>query len=216
MIPDELKRMKPLTGKERLGMNRDSEYLGAEDIEPGTEPILTIDALYSGMITLQRGKEQKDVIAFKEESVPGIRKVRPLVCNSTNRKTLRKLYKAVTAENLVGKRIQLWIDHKVRDPQTGELTDGIRIREKKPEAAKAEPIICADCGKPIVAIQKFSAEQIAMLNEKRYGRKICGECSKKLAEAKAAEEAEQEAGEEDETVMSVSAEELEETGGIDE
>ena len=141
MIPDELKRMKPLTGKERLGMNRDSEYLGAEDIEPGTEPILTIDALYSGMITLQRGKEQKDVIAFKEESVPGIRKVRPLVCNSTNRKTLRKLYKAVTAENLVGKRIQLWIDHKVRDPQTGELTDGIRIREMKPEAAKAEPII---------------------------------------------------------------------------
>ena len=51
-----------------------------------------------------------------------------------------------------------------------------------------------------------------MLNEKRYGRKICGECSKKLAEAKAAEEAE----EEEDTVMSVSAEELEETGGIDE
>ena len=212
MSPEELKRMKPLKGSERLGANRNSEYLGAEDIDPGSSPVLTIDNLYNGMITLQRGKENKDVITFREEHVPGIKNVRPLVCNATNRKTLKKLYKSVTADALIGKKIELFIDHNVRDPQTGELTDGIRIRPRIPADKKAEPIICADCGKPIVAIQKFSAEQIAMLNEKRYGRKICGECSKKLAEAKAAEEAE----EEEDTVMSVSAEELEETGGIDE
>ena len=212
MIPEELKRMKPLKGSERLGANRNSEYLGAEDIDPGSSPVLTIDNLYNGMITLQRGKENKDVITFREEHVPGIKNVRPLVCNATNRKTLKKLYKSVTADALIGKKIELFIDHNVRDPQTGELTDGIRIRPRIPADKKAEPIICADCGKPIVAIQKFSAEQIAMLNEKRYGRKICGECSKKLAEAKAAEEAE----EEEDTVMSVSAEELKETGGIDE
>lgn len=212
MIPEELKKMKPLKGSERLGANRNSEYLGAEDIDPGSSPVLTIDNLYNGMITLQRGKENKDVITFREEHVPGIKNVRPLVCNATNRKTLKKLYKSVTADALIGKKIELFIDHNVRDPQTGELTDGIRIRPRIPADKKAEPIICADCGKPIVAIQKFSAEQIAMLNEKRYGRKICGECSKKLAEAKAAEEAE----EEEDTVMSVSAEELEESGGIDE
>lgn len=212
MIPEELKKMKPLKGSERLGANRNSEYLGAEDIDPGSSPVLTIDNLYNGMITLQRGKENKDVITFREEHVPGIKNVRPLVCNATNRKTLKKLYKSVTADALIGKKIELFIDHNVRDPQTGELTDGIRIRPRIPADKKAEPIICADCGKPIVAIQKFSAEQIAMLNEKRYGRKICGECSKKLAEAKAAEEAE----EEEDTVMSVSAEELEETGGIEE
>lgn len=212
MIPEELKKMKPLKGSERLGANRNSEYLGAEDIDPGSSPVLTIDNLYNGMITLQRGKENKDVITFREEHVPGIKNVRPLVCNATNRKTLKKLYKSVTADALIGKKIELFIDHNVRDPQTGELTDGIRIRPRIPADKKAEPIICADCGKPIVAIQKFSAEQIAMLNEKRYGRKICGECSKKLAEAKAAEEAE----EEEDTVMSVPAEELEETGGIDE
>ena len=91
MIPEELKRMKPLTGSERLGANRDSEYLGAEDIDPGTEPVLTIEAIYNGMITLQRGRENKDVIAFREEHVPGIKNVRPLVCNATNRKTLKKL-----------------------------------------------------------------------------------------------------------------------------
>ena len=102
MIPDELKRMKPMSGSERLGANRDSEYLGAEDIDPGSEPILTISALYNGYITLQRGKENKDVITFVEEHVPGIKNVRPLVCNATNRKTLKKLYKAVTADAPTG------------------------------------------------------------------------------------------------------------------
>lgn len=182
MIPEELKRMKPLAGSERLGANRNSEYLGAEDIEPGTEPVLTISALYNGYITLQRGKENKDVIVFKEEKVPGINNVRPLVVNATNRKTLRKLFKSVTADALVGKRISLYIDHNVRDPQTGELTDGIRIRPRIPADKKAEAIVCEQCGKPIKAIGQFSAEQIASINQKRYGKKLCGECSKKLGE----------------------------------
>ena len=182
MIPEELKRMKPMTGSERLGANRDSEYLGAEDIDPGTEPVLTIKALYNGMITLQRGRENKDVIVFAEDKVPGINNVRPLVCNATNRKTLKKLYKSVTADALVGKKIQLFIDNKVRDPSTGELTDGIRIRPRIPADKKAEAIICEQCGKPIKAIGQFSAEQIASINQKRYGRKLCGECSKKLGE----------------------------------
>ena len=182
MIPDELKRMKPLTGKERLGANRNSEYLGAEDIEPGVEPVLTIENLYNGMITLQRGKENKDVITFKEEKTVGINNVRPLVVNATNRKTLKKLFKSVTADTLVGKRIQLYLDHSVRDPSTGELTDGIRIRPRIPVDKKAEAIICEQCGKPIKAIGQFSAEQIASINQKRYGKKLCGECSKKLGE----------------------------------
>lgn len=192
MIPDELKRMKPMTGSERLGANRDSEYLGAEDIEPGTEPVLTIKALYNGMITLQRGKENKDVIVFAEDKVPGINNVRPLVCNATNRKTLKKLYKSVTADALVGKKIQLFIDNKVRDPSTGELTDGIRIRPRIPADKKAEAIICEQCGKPIKAIGQFSAEQIASINQKRYGKKLCGECSKKLGEQDSAAPSNQE------------------------
>ena len=177
--------MKPMTGKERLGANRDSEYLGAEDIDPGTEPVLTISALYNGYITLQRGKENKDVIVFAEEKVPGINNVRPLVCNATNRKTLKKLFKSVTAEALVGKRIQLYIDNKVRDPQTGELTDGIRIRQRVPATQKAEPIICENCGKPIKPIGQYSAEDIAKINQQRYGKKLCGDCSKRLSDLQA-------------------------------
>ena len=194
MIPDELKKLTPMKGNDRLGAQRDSDYLGVEDIEPGTEPVLTIAALYNGLITLQRGKERHDVVAFVEETVPGsIKQVRPLVVNATNRKTLRRLYKTVTAETLVGKKIKLYIDETVRNPQTGEREGGIRIKGEIPKGNSAAPkkIKCADCGKEIVAIGTYSAEQVAKMNETRYGRAICGECSKKLkeeAEKKTAQE----------------------------
>ena len=191
MIPDELKRARPLSGKERLGANRDSEYMGAEDIDPGTEPVLTIDHIYNAMVTLQRGKEQKDVITFREESVNGIKNVRPLIVNSTNRKTLRKLYKAVTAENLEGKRVQLYLDPNVRDPSTGDKIDGIRIRQRVPSVPRTEPIICEDCGKPITGTGKFTAEDIAAMAMKKYdGKKLCIACGQKRnAEIEAAKAA---------------------------
>lgn len=182
MIPDEIKRMKPLTGKERLGANRDSEYLGAEDIDPGTEPILTIAAIYNGMVTLRCGRENKDVIVFKEEKVKGINNVRPLIVNATNRKTLRKLYKNVTAENLEGRQVQLYIDHNVRDPSTGDKVDGIRIKAKIPTLPRTEPIICEECGKAVVGIGNYSAEDVAKINKNRYGKVLCGACSKKMNE----------------------------------
>ena len=199
MIPKEIQNMKPLKGDERLGMTRDSDYLGAEDIFPSdAEPVLTVQAIYNGLVTLQRGKENKDVIVFKESSVPGIKEVRPLIVNATNRKTLRKLFKSVTADTLVGKRIQLYLDHSVRDPSTGELTDGIRIRPRIPVDKKAEAIICEQCGKPIKAIGQFNAEQIASINQKRYGKKMCGECSKKLGEQDSAAPADQEESKQEE------------------
>lgn len=182
MIPKELQAMKPMVGKERLGAYRDSEYMGAEDLEPNTEPVLTIKNLYNGMITLARGKERHDVIAFVEETIPGmINQVRPLVVNSTNRKTLRKLYKATSADALVGKKIRLYLEHNVRDPSSGDKVDGIRIRPTIPTAAKSEPVKCADCGKIITAVGNYSAEDIARINQGRYGRCICAECSKKLS-----------------------------------
>lgn len=195
MIPEEIRRMKPLTGKERLGANRDSEYLGAEDIDPGTEPILTIKAIYNGMVTLQRGKENKDVIVFSEETVPGIKTVRPLIVNATNRKTLRKIYKSVTAEALQGKKVQLYIDHNVRDPSSGDKIDGIRIKPRIPSPPRTEPIICESCGKHVEGVGTYSAEDVARLNQKRYGKTLCAACSKAMSEAAQVEQAEPESTE---------------------
>lgn len=184
MTKDNLRK---LTGDERLGQMRDSEYLGAEDIDDDVEPILTIDALWNGMVTLQRGKENKDVLSFKEERVPGIMQVRPLIINSTNRKTLRKLFGDAKADTLVGKQIQLYIDHKVRDPQDGGLTDGIRIRPFKPRVKKEAPVPpCADCGGTIEAAMGKPPGWLAAYTAKHYGVSLCAACAQKRKEAASA------------------------------
>lgn len=173
-----------LTGKERLGAHRDSEYLGAEDIEPGTEPILTIEGIWWGEVTTARGKEKKDVMSFVEDTVQGVYNVRPLIVNSTNRKALKKLYKAVTAEVLQGKKIQIYIDHNVRDPETGGKTDGIRIR---PFIPKEEEYICEACGKHILPASGMSPKQLAAYTMEKYGHQMCAECAKRVADAKRAQ-----------------------------
>ena len=155
--------------------------------------MLTISALYNGMITLARGKEKHDVITFEEETIPGsIKQVRPLVVNATNRKMLRKLYKATTADALVGKKIKLYIDPNVRNPQTGEKEGGIRIRDYIPKDTKvaAKVYKCESCGKEITGVGTYSAEDVAKMNKNRYGKELCADCSKKLkAEQEAAEKA---------------------------
>lgn len=193
MIPNELKRLKPMTGKERLGAHRDSEYLGAEDIDPDCEPVVTIANLFYGLVTLQRGKENKDVMSFVEESVPGLLNVRPLIVNATNRKTLKKLYKKVDAETLVGKKIQLYVEHGVRDPQTGDKTDGIRIRMVIP---KVEEIKCSKCGQALVGVGSMNAKALAEYTRKKFGTVLCAECGKKEADAKAEAESAEEKTEE--------------------
>ena len=179
MITKELQNMRPLKGDERL--ERDSEYMGADDIVTGVEPVLTIKNLYRGKVTLSRGKEVKNVLTFAEESVQGIPEVRPMIVNSTNRQTLKKLYKQVTANALEGKKIQLYIEHNVRNPSNGEMTDGIRIRDFIPKDGAKAPAApkCAACGKEITGIAGYTAEQIAATNKQRYGKCLCVECGKK-------------------------------------
>ena len=186
MITKELQKMKPLKGDEKF--ERDSEYMGADDIDSGIEPILTIKNLYRGKVTLQRGPEVKNVLTFVEESVPGISEVRPLIVNSTNRQVLKKLYGQVTANALEGKQIQLYIEHGVRNPSKNELTDGIRIRDRKPSANGKAPaaIKCADCGNVIGRSGSFSPEQIIAASKSKYGKALCMECAQKR---KAASEA---------------------------
>ena len=196
MITKDLEHLKPLRGDEPLP--RDSEYLGADDLDSKVEPVLTIKNLYRGKVTLSRGKEVKNVLTFVEENVPGIAgEVRPMIVNSTNRQTLKKLYGQVTANALEGKKIQLYIEHGVRNPSNGELTDGIRIRDKKPAGEGAKPkaaVKCADCGKEIAGSGNFTSEQIAAGSKQKYGKALCMECAqKRKAEAEAAEKAAAEA-----------------------
>ena len=193
MITKDLEHLRPLTGNEPLP--RDSEYLGADDLDSTVEPVLTIKHLYRGKVTLSRGKEVKNVIVFAEEKAAGIiGDVRPMIVNSTNRQMLKKLYKQVTANALEGKKIQLYIEHNVRNPSNGEMTDGIRIRDVIPKdgaKAKAAPK-CSVCGKDVSGVSGLTPEQVAKMTKDKYGKQMCSTCAAKAKaemEAKAAEAA---------------------------
>lgn len=53
MMPKD--KLRQLTGDERLGQMRESEYLGAEDIDDDVEPVLTIAGLWNGTVTKPSG-----------------------------------------------------------------------------------------------------------------------------------------------------------------
>lgn len=179
-------KLRFMTVGERLGQNRKSEYLGAEDIDDGAEPILTIDGAWDGTVTTQKGKEFAEGIAFKEKSVPGILNVRPWIVNATNRKTLKKLFGSTKQEDISGKKIQLYVDHNVRDPQTGGKCDGIRVRATVP---RDEPIPhCTDCGNEISGAMGKSARYMAQYTEKHYGVPLCAECAAKRKAAQVEQE----------------------------
>ena len=57
--------------------------------------------------------------------------------------------------------------------ETNESEDA--AKENKPKE-----YYCEECGKVVKAVGNYTAEQVAATNKKRYGRIVCGDCSKKM------------------------------------
>ena len=185
-MSDKLER---IVGDASIKRYFDTEYIGAYSLDEGAEPILTIDSLWHGVITLGGGrKEHHVVMKFKERSVPGIEEVKPLILNATNRKALKKMYGSDSAANLEGRKIQLYIDPHVRDPQDGGFTEGLRIRSKIPKQ-NVTSTKCTDCGAEIQGAGKFSGQQIAQYTYQKYGKPLCSACATKIKAAEDAQKA---------------------------
>jgi hypothetical protein len=178
-------KMQRLTGDVSIKRYFDTDYIGAYSLDDGAEPIVTIDSMWYGELTLAGGrKENHVVLKFKEKSVPGCDEVKPMILNSTNRKALKKAYGNDTPATLEGKRIQLYIDPKVRDPQDGGWTEGLRIRPRIPK--ESGPATCGECGEKIVAAGNMNAAQVLAYAQHRFKANLCAACMKKREEAKKA------------------------------
>ena len=97
--------MERITGSGSLKRYFNSDYIGAYSIDQGIEPVLTIDSLWYGEVTLAQGrKEPHVVIRFKEKSVQGVEEVKPLILNATNRKALKRLMEQIRRKCWRGNR----------------------------------------------------------------------------------------------------------------
>lgn len=150
------------------------DYIGAYEFQPGEEKMLTIKSVRQENITGADGKKEDcTIIRFVEN-------VKPMICNSTNAKTIEKLCKSPYIEDWAGQRIQL---HVERVRAFGDVVDALRVGKTAPkemQSAKIEK--CADCGQDIVASSGMTSEQVAQYTLSKYGAKICAECGKKRKE----------------------------------
>ena len=149
------------------------DYLGAYSIEDGQDLILTIDYVREEKVTGPDGKKDDCVVChFKE-------KVKPMILNSTNMKMITKLYSTPYVEEWQGRQIQVGIENV---KAFGEFVEALRVRNFIPQAAQEQEFYCADCGKKIEAMSKYTAAYLASKTNKSYGRPLCSDCAVKAKE----------------------------------
>lgn len=147
------------TPRKRLKEMLDKRFLVAEMFEEDLDKVLTIKAIQEEKITNPKDGtfDIRPVIYFEEID-------RQLGLNNINIETIDKIYGNVTADKLVGKKIQLYV---TTTKAFGETVACIRIRKFVPE------IKCCVCGKELdlnTYLQSF----------KKYGHAYCSaECKDK-------------------------------------
>ena len=158
-----------------MRMGKNPNYLGSWDLDdlPNREVTLTIDRIVDEK-AVANGQEQVVTACYWTDTA-----FKPMILNVTNKKTICKLYKTKETEKLRGKSVVVGID-KVK--AFGDIYDALRIRARMPQAQTAVKPKCAECGKEINASGSMSPEQVAAYTEKKYGKRLCGECATAIAQ----------------------------------
>ena len=150
------------------------DYLGAYSLDPGKDMILTIKNVKNEIVTGPDGKKEECmVMRFMEDA-------KPMIVNSTNAKTIQKLYKTPYIEEWAGRKIQLFVD-KVK--AFGEVVEALRIRPRIPVSHGDISTKCADCGAEITEFGKMNAQQMAQYTYQKYGKQLCSKCATKANQA---------------------------------
>ena len=152
----------------------DPTYIGEADFEPEEEKVLTIASVNpKETVVTQEGKTQKAVVHWVE-------KEKAMILNVAKSKAIAKVCGSPYFEDWTGKKVQLYIDNKVK--AFGEIVSAVRVRSFAPRVKSAEPLICEECGQPVTDCFGLTAEQFVANTKKRWQRVLCGECAKTIAD----------------------------------
>lgn len=148
----------------------DPNYLGAWDITPGVDLVLTIKKVnFQKVMSPEGNSETKPVLLFEED-------YKPMVLGAkVNYRAIEKATGSPYYEQWQGKQIAIYTEH---GKWFGKEQDALRIRPEAPALTK-----CADCGKTIGGYGKMSAKQVIQMTTAKYGRCLCAECGKKAKDA---------------------------------
>lgn len=150
-------------------------YLGSWDFQPSEERVLTIGKISQDEVTdmeaIKKDAEAKKlciVAHFREGS-------KPMIMNKTNCKMMQFIYGTPIVEEWAEKSVVVKVE-KVR--AFGKLEEALRIKDITR---------CEQCKNKVGAVTGYTAQQVAITNQKRYGVVLCADCSGKRKEVKADE-----------------------------
>jgi len=158
------------------------DYLGAYSLDNGKgsydDIVATIASVKVENVVGADGKrEDCMVMRFVE------RDYKPMIVNSTNAKTMEKLFKSSYIEDWANRKIQIGVETV---KAFGEVVDALRIRKFHPRAAETPK--CHECAADITATDKMTVPQIAAWGQKKYGAVICPDCIKRRMDAEKPQE----------------------------
>ena len=145
------------------------DYLGAYAFLPGQELVATIKSVaQEEVFNPSSGKKETCTVARFTD-----RNTKPMILNTTNCKTIAKLYDTPYIEQWNNRAITIYVA-KVK--AFGETVEALRIRNKIPSTEK---IICKDCNKEIIPACGKNAKELAAIAVENCGRELCLSCMQK-------------------------------------
>lgn len=119
------------SGKIHWKQLMNTDYIGAYSLQPGEERTVQIIEVSSREIKGEGGKKDKKPVATLVGE-------KPFIINSTNAKTLTKIFGTPYIDEWKGKRFTLIID-TIKDKVTGEDIECLRIKPTKPTLPELSP-----------------------------------------------------------------------------
>lgn len=145
------------------------DYLGSYAFQPGEEKTVTIKEVRREMVFNPSGSGKEEcTVAFFEEPV------KPLILNTTNCKTISKVWGTPYIEDWAGCRITLKVK---RVSAFGEMVDAVRVSAERPPE---ETILCENCGSEIVPAEGHAVRDIVQATLAQCGKKLCLSCARKM------------------------------------
>lgn len=102
------------------------DYIGAyalmDGSEKGTDLVVTVEKVIREQVTGADGKKEECTVAY-------LRGQKPMILNTTNQKTMSKLFGSPYIEDWAGKSMTLYV---ARVKSFGDMVEALRIRDKPP------------------------------------------------------------------------------------
>lgn len=113
----------------------DSPYLSSADIVEPT--VLTIDHVTLEIDRTKKTKDSFNTAHFVEREIRPGEKLKPMILNASNSKTMRGLTGSAFLEDWHNLQVTIYVDHNVRFGK--ETVEGLRISPHKPEKKQLTP-----------------------------------------------------------------------------